>query len=191
MLSKRTATAAALLMALTLCSGCLNTVFVASEGVHITTKNTGEGDTFIVHTKNTFALWGNFPKIRIIEVDKVVGAHTGRKVTKITGLRMAQHTTFADGFMSFISLGLYNPRTLIFEGRMVSEELPGPPPVADPPAPPAEEGKDPPEDPGTDDPESKPPPKADPDAASPEKTILDVDAGPPAVLGGPVLNSVK
>lgn len=142
MWNRRTATSAALLAALTLCSGCLNTVFVASRDAHVTTRDTGEGRPFIVRAKNNFTVWGNFPRIRVIEVDRLVGQHTGRKITKITGLRMAQHTTFVDGLLTFITFGLYSPRTLVIQGRMTGE--PATPPIEDegPPATPGQGAED-------------------------------------------------
>lgn len=106
---------AALLLGAT---GCYNTILIASPRAHVTTLDAGEGQWFQARTKNNFRFWGISPRIRVIEVDRVVSQHLGRDVTRIDGLRVIQVTTFLDGLLNAITFGIYNPRTLIIQGKI-------------------------------------------------------------------------
>lgn len=105
------------LAALALASGCLNTVFVASEDAHITTKRSETGRYFQVRYNNYFTFWGLNPHIRVIEIDRLVSDHRHKKITKITGLKITQHITWWNWVVQTVTGGIYNPRTLIIEGR--------------------------------------------------------------------------
>ena len=98
-------------------TGCLNTIFVASEDAHITTKRSETGRYFQLKIRNNFTFWGTKPHVRIIEIDRLVSDHRYKKVTKITGLKITQHMTFGNWLAQLFTIGIYTPRTLVIEGQ--------------------------------------------------------------------------
>ncbi len=103
--------------ALVLCAGCFNTVFVSTEDAVVSTKQTEEGTPFSITTDHTFYAWGNVPRCRLIKVDELVSRQEGKQVSDITGLRLTQRHTFRTWALELITLGFYNPRKLIIEGK--------------------------------------------------------------------------
>lgn len=110
-------TGALLIASLVLLSGCLNAVYVASEGARVTTKESAAGTPFSVKVGEHYGVWGLVPPIRAVEVDRVVAEQTGADVRSITGLRITRHRTVLNWVLEAITFGLYNPRTLVIEGR--------------------------------------------------------------------------
>ncbi len=108
---------AAALLALALCGGCLNVAYIASAGVKVDTLETGEGTAFKAKVRDAYGFWGLRPPIKIIEVDREVARALGVEVQEISGLRITRHLTVGNAFVQTITLGLYNPRTLVIEGH--------------------------------------------------------------------------
>lgn len=97
------------------CSGCWNTLYVASANGYVTTK-TGEGTPFRVQVINSFGLWGSVPGLKVVEVDRVVSQVLRRDIRHITGLKITEGSG-PEFFLTFITLGLYSPRALVIEGE--------------------------------------------------------------------------
>lgn len=106
-----------LVLSLVLCSGCLNTAYIASKDGMVDTRRSGQGTPFSVTTKEVFHVWGTKPPVLVVEVDRVVSEILGKEIKQITGLRITRHQTFLDGVLQTITLGLYNPRTLVIQGE--------------------------------------------------------------------------
>ena len=123
--------------ALVACSGCMSTMYMASPDGYVTTKSAEGGDYFRLEIRNDFSLWGLLPKVKIIEVDRVVSQHLMRDVRNISNLVIRQEVTALNMVLQTITLGIYTPRTVVIEG-MIHEKRPFPPPpaagpIADPP----------------------------------------------------------
>ncbi len=106
------------------CVGCQETIFVASRGAYVDTKQYPGGARFRVATSNTFGFWGLLPAAKVVHVDRIVSRAVGKNVKIVSGLKITQYLGLGGALIEVCTLGFVIPRTLVIEGTYHEEGLP-------------------------------------------------------------------
>ncbi len=106
------------LLLLTVLAGCAHSFDASSIGVPVTMASpagqTPQGDRFSVSGKSIFGFWGlvryKQPSLRKVLASQLVGGNG------VAELRIKVRSRWSDVLISALTLGLFVPRTVTFEG---------------------------------------------------------------------------
>jgi len=104
-------------------AGCAHTFDATTVGVEATMASPAsapvQGEPFVVHRKATFFFWGTIPGSRPSLADALNAQATS--TDRIANLRVRVRSTFSDLLISVLTAGLIIPRSVTYEGVVVTQ----------------------------------------------------------------------
>jgi hypothetical protein len=103
-------------------TGCAHTFDASTVGVEATMASPAtapaQGEPFVIHKKATFFFWGVLPGAQpsLAEVLNAQATSTNR----VADLRVRVRSSFADVLITLLTAGLIVPRSVTYEGVIVS-----------------------------------------------------------------------
>jgi hypothetical protein len=117
---RRSVVAAAAVMLVT--TGCAHTFDASTVGVEATMASPAaapaQGEPFVINRKATFFLWGMLPGAQPSLAD-VLNAQAG-STDRVADLSIRVRSSFADMLITVLTAGLIVPRSVTYEGVIVS-----------------------------------------------------------------------
>jgi hypothetical protein len=103
-------------------SGCAHTFDASTVGVEATMASPAatpaQGEPFVIHKKATFFFWGVIPGARPSLADVLNAQATS--TNRVADLRIRVRSSFADMLVTVLTAGLIVPRSVTYEGVIVS-----------------------------------------------------------------------